>query len=54
MKNTTKRSMIFYATDDQRRRIKIAAINSDISVSSFILNCVMKEVAKLEAKQERK
>ncbi len=46
--------MIFYTTDEERRRIKIAAVNSDISLSSFILRAVMHEVEKFEAKQERK
>lgn len=48
MENSQKGSIIVYATKDERRRIKIAAAQLGISMSAFILECVMEQVDSIE------
>ncbi len=43
--------MNFYVTDEDRRRIRIAAAHADLSMSAFVVDCVMKQVQEMEEKQ---
>ena len=43
-----KVKMLVYATDDERRRIKIAAARMNMSMSAFILDSVLEQVASIE------
>lgn len=40
--------MLIYATDEQRDRIKKAAAKMNLSVSKFMLECVMEQVSSIE------
>ena len=48
MKANDKISMLIYATDEQRDRIKKAAAKMNLSVSKFMLECVMEQVSSIE------
>lgn len=48
MENSKKGSIIVYATENERRRIKIAAARLGLSMSAFILECVMEQVDSIE------
>ncbi|MCF2671637.1 MAG: hypothetical protein SPJ01_01375 [Butyricicoccus sp.] len=48
METEKKVKMLVYATDDERRRIKIAAARMNMSMSAFILDSVLEQVASIE------
>lgn len=48
MEPQKKKTMIFYVTDADRRRIRIAAAHADMSMSAFVVDCVMKQVREME------
>lgn len=48
MEGSKKGSIIVYATEDERRRIKIAAARLGLSMSAFILECVLEQVDSIE------
>lgn len=48
MPTKKKGAIIIYATEEERERIKRAAAQMDQSMSSFILDCVMEQVASVE------
>ena len=48
LKANNKISMLIYATDEQRDRIKKAAAKMNLSVSKFMLECVMEQVSSIE------
>ena len=48
METEKKVKMLVYATDDERRRIKIAAARMNMSMSAFMLDSVLEQVASIE------
>lgn len=48
MPTKKKGAIIIYATEEERDRIKHAAAQMEQSMSSFILDCVMEQVASVE------
>lgn len=48
MPTNKKGSIIIYATEEERDRIRSAAAHVNQSMSSFILDCVMEQVASVE------
>lgn len=48
MDGSKKGSIIVYATEAERRRIKIAAARLGLSMSGFILECVLEQVDSVE------
>lgn len=48
MPKTRKGSIIIYATEEERDRIRQAASKMGQSMSAFILDCVMEQVASVE------
>lgn len=48
MEGSKKGSIIVYATEAERRRIKIAAARLGLSMSAFILECVLEQVDSIE------
>ena len=48
METEKKVKMLVYATDDERRRIKIAAARMNMSMSACILDSVLEQVASIE------
>ncbi len=53
MKSNNKISMLIYATDEERDRIKNAASKMNLSVSKFVLECVMEQVSSIEELTKR-
>lgn len=53
MKPNNKISMLIYATDEERDRIKNAASKMNLSVSKFVLECVMEQVSSIEELTKR-
>lgn len=48
MPTKKKGSIIIYATEEERERIKKAAAQMNQSMSAFILDCVMEQVVSVE------
>lgn len=48
LKPNDKISMIIYATNEERERIKNAAAKMNLSVSKFMLECAMEQVNSIE------
>ena len=48
-----KVSMLVYATSEERERIKAPAAKMNLSVSKFMLECVMEQVASIEELMQR-
>ncbi len=53
MKANNKVSMLIYATNEQRDRIKEAAAKMNLSVSKFMIECVMEQVSSIEELTKR-
>ncbi len=53
MKTINKISMLIYATNEERERIKKAAAKMNLSVSKFMLECVMEQVTSIEELTKR-
>lgn len=53
MKANNKISILIYATNEQRDRIKNAASKMNLSVSKFMLECVMEQVSSIEELTKR-
>lgn len=45
--------MLIYATNEERERIKKAAAKMNLSVSKFMLECVMEQVTSIEELTKR-
>lgn len=48
MKLNNKVSMLIYATEEERDRIKKAATKMNLSASKFMLECIMEQVNSIE------
>ena len=53
MKANNKVSMLIYATNEERDRIKEAAAKMNLSASKFMLECIMEQVTSIEELTKR-